>query len=293
MEKITKTSLSFAVEGRLTPGVLFIPETMEHKWAIYFDGEAIRFVRSWQRRVFVIARVVQQDNVLTVEEINGMFTQDESPAFTAAALSFLLVSHALAEGAPAPLPKTLEGDTYQAGLWAFSAYGNMAQVGVFDLVPHTQPKKPLRTHSLLHIAVARGDMEKMEQLIGEGYPLNGLAGDGLAPLHWAIDVGVMKKLLELGADPNARSAEGATPIMNAVQSDKVEHLTVLLASGAVVNARDDRGFTALHRAAEMGKVDMVELLLREGADSTIEAQGYTALAFAKDRGHEKIVELLS
>jgi ankyrin repeat protein len=105
--------------------------------------------------------------------------------------------------------------------------------------------------------------------------LNYLAGDGLAPLHWAIapeSTASMEKLLKLGAAPDVRSVEGATPIMNAAQSGKNSHLNMLLQAGASVNARDNSGFTALHRAAERGYEEMVDILLKNGADKSVEVK---------------------
>ena len=103
----------------------------------------------------------------------------------------------------------------------------------------------------------------------------------------------MQKLLELGADPNVKTNQGATPIMNAVQSNKIEHLKTLLNAGALVNAKDNRGFTALHRAAEMGHIEILKLLLINGADKNIQAEGHTALTLAKARENKQIIELLN
>lgn len=297
--RVMETALAFVTEGRLEAGALFIPNKMEHKWAIYFDGITISFVRSWQRKVVVIARTSQQENVLTVDRIEGMFTPDESPAFTKAVLVFLLISHSAKEIVPAPLPQSLSDDTYKAGLWAFSLYGNMAHVGVFgeDILATAQKPKPLRCHTLLHIAVARNQLDAVQKLVEEGSNINGLAGDGLAPLHWSISPAgggteAMEKLLQLGADPDARSDQGATPLMNAAQSNKPAHVAMLLAAGAAIDARDHRGFTALHRAAEIGYTELVAYLLQQGADKTLAVGEHTALSVAVGRGHAAIVELL-
>ena len=296
--RVMETALAFVTEGRLEAGVLFLPNTMEHKWAIFFDGTTISFVRSWQRKVLVIARTSQQENVLTVDRIEGMFTSEESPAFTKAMLVFLLNSHCAKEIVPAPLSLSLSDDTYNAGLWAFSLYGNMAHVGVFSEDILATAQKPLRSHTLLHIAVARNDLDTVQRLVlEEGFNINGLAGDGMASLHWSLAAAgagteALEKLLQLGADPDVRSAEGATPLMNAVQSNKPAHMMILLAAGAAIDARDDRGFTALHRAAEMGHTELVVYLLQQGADKTIAVGEHTALSFAVGRGHAAIVELL-
>jgi hypothetical protein len=296
IDKTVATNLTIPIDGTLAPGVLFMPNAMEHKWAMYFDGEHLIFVRSWQREVFVVAKTVQKNNELIVENIYGEFVGNETPAFTKAVLNFLLISHSIGEIIPAPLPKELEVDTKNAGFWAFSIYGNMAQVGTFDENFIPKAKSNLRSHSLLHIAVARGDIAEIEKLVQQGININSLAGDGLATLHWAIasvNIEPMQKLLSLGADPNVTSFEGATPIMNAVQSNKIDKLNLLLNAGALVNFRDKRGFTALHRAAEMGHIEIVKMLLANGADKSIEAEKQTALSLAQARDNKEIIDLLS
>lgn len=295
---VADANIIIPIRGRLESGVLFNPSEMEHKWAIYYHQQKIIFVRSWLRKVFVIAETSQKDGHLIVEKISGKFTENETPDYTCKSLQFLLISHALRQVEPAPLPEELEGSPYQAAMWSFSNYGNMAIIGTFDKNYTPVFSRPLCSHSLLHIAVARNDIKEIEKQVANGINIHAFAGDGLTPLHWsmAADVSSLKTLLELGANPDACSTEGATPIMNAVQSDKLEHLMLLINSGADVNATDLRGFTALHRAAEMGKVEITEILLAHGADKQISAQGYTALSLAetnKDKEeYQKIINIL-
>ncbi|MDR0196132.1 MAG: ankyrin repeat domain-containing protein [Myroides sp.] len=292
--KTIPANLIYQIDKQLAAGVLFIPQVMEHKWAIYFDGINIIFVRSWLRQVFVVAKTKQVDNQLFVESITGEFTKEEEPEFTISFLNFLLINYVIGEVTPAPLPRDLEIDTRTAGLWAFTSYGNIAQVGTFDetFIPTTNSK--LRSHTLLHIAVAISDVQKIEQLIESGININSIANDGLTTLQWALgeNTKALEKLIELGADLNTQSAEGATAIMNSIQSDKVDHLMILLKAGGNVNAQDYRGFTALHRAAEMGKTELVKLLLAHNADKSIQAEGYTALSLAKMRENVEIIKLL-
>ncbi len=288
-------NIGFPIDGRLVPGVLFTPAAMEHKWAIYFHDGTLIFVRSWFREVFATARTTQRDGMLIVEEITGDFAGDESPEFTKSFLTFLLLSHAIGAVAPAPLPSMLEASPKEAGIWAFSAYGNRAHVGTFE--PGFLPANdaPLRTHTLLHIATARGDLEAIKHHIRQGTGVDCLAGDGLAPLHWSLahdDLAVMEKLLALGAEPNVRSAEGATPLMNAAQSNKIAHLKRLIQAGGDVNAGDGRGFTALHRAAEIGHEEIVRILLENGADREATALDHTPRSLAEMGKHQTIIRLL-
>jgi hypothetical protein len=269
---------------------------MEHKWAVYYDGKKLIFVRSWMREVFVVAETILQENLLKITTIKGTFTDNESPDFTRATLSFIVISHALGITVPAPLPTALLSDTNKAGLWAFSTYGNKALIGIFGDKFIPVSKKVLRSHSLLHIAVAQADIEDIENHVIKGMDINALAGDGLGALHWSLaakSIESMKKLIDLGAEVDIRSFEGATPLMNAAQSNQLDHLNLLLESGADVNAQDHRGFTALHRAADIGYEDMVKILLSNGADKSIETNGHTALSLAKQRSHSTVISLLS
>ena len=75
---------------------------------------------------------------------------------------------------------------------------------------------------------------------------------------------MLRHLIWCGSSVDVRSAEGATPLMNAVQDGSVEKATYLLDEGADINAVDACGFTALHRAAEMGKAELVKILVARG-----------------------------
>jgi hypothetical protein len=285
---------SFSIDNKLEPGVLFTPSTMENKWAIYFHESKIIFIRSWLRKVLVIAETVQEKNQLIVKKVFGEFTENESTDFTTSVLRFLIHSHVLNEVVPAPIPKEFEDNTDDAGMWAFSTYGNMAHLGYFgtNLIYNSESK--LRSHSLLHIAIAKGQINKIEEELNKGVNINILAGDGLSTLQWAMaaELNIMEFLLKKGANPNVESIEGATPIMNAVQSNKMQHLKLLIQFKGDVNAKDKRGFTALHRAAEMGYVEMVKELLSHGANKDVEVEGYTALSLAKARNNGEIIRLL-
>ena len=296
--KNTKTidsRLEYSMDSPLQPGVLFVPKVMEQKWAVFFDGERLIFVRSWLREVLVVAKTRQENDRLIVETITGEFMEDSPPEATNAVLNFLLVSHAMGETVPTPLPCELESLLDQAGIWAFSRYGTFALFGVFDETFLSTPTARLRTDSLLHLAAAKDDVDEINRLAGSLKDLNYLCRSGFTPLHWSLSAETstaMMKLLELGANPNARSDQNATPLMNAAQMNLKDRALLLIRSGADVNAVDHRGFTALHRACEMGHAEIVALLLEHGADKSISAEGHTAISLAQMRNEQKIVEML-
>lgn len=180
-------------------------------------------------------------------------------------------------------------------MWCMSMAGKLALVATPHTVPTSVPELLLRSHSLPHIAVAKGDLAGVDAQLRSGVPIDLLAGDGLAPLHWALGASgadMIDALLDRGSPVDARSAEGATPLMNAAQARSLSMVTLLLDRGADPTARDDRGFTALHRAAEMGEADIVRALLARGADPAAEAHGHTPLSLAEARGETAIVDLL-
>ena len=287
-------NLTFPVDERLYPGVLFTPEVMEHKWAIYFHDDKLIFVRSWTRQVHVIAHTRQENGVLIVERITGSFNE-EKPAHTLSIVQFLMTGYVRNQIVPAPLPEDMKDSTRAAAMWSFSMFGKVAKIGVFDEQFRAQSEVPVRSHTMLHIATARGDLAAINDLHQKGYNLDACAGDGLTVLHWssaADDTAVMEHLLSLGANPDARSVEGATTLMNAVQSDRLDVLQILVKAGADVNAQDDRGFTALHRAAEMGHLEVAKALLAAGADKHVVAQGHTPISLAEARQEAAMIQLL-
>jgi hypothetical protein len=288
--------LRYRIDGMLADGALFIPREMEHKWALYFLRGQIICVRSWLRQVVVVADARIAGEFLEVTALSGAFcSDDEPPAFSIRVLDYLLRSHALDMIYPAPLPAGADREPQRAAMWCMSTFGNRVHFATPHELVGPIPERPLRTHSLLHMAVACGKLDEVKRLLNAGMPADLLAGDGLAPLHWAIaqdDIAMPSLLLERGSPVDVRSAEGATPLMNAAQARSLAKVAYLLDRGADADAADGRGFTALHRAAEMGEIEIVRLLLGRGASPHRDAQGHTPRSLAAHRGEKAIVELM-
>lgn len=112
-----------------------------------------------------------------------------------------------------------------------------------------------------------------------------------ASLHGHLDT--VRRLLDQGADINAKGNTGATALMMACWWGHVDIVKLLLDRGANVNAKGLDGYTALMEAARYGRFEIAELLLERGAHVNAKtAMGKTARSFAKDKGHTRLEELL-
>ena len=96
---------------------------------------------------------------------------------------------------------------------------------------------------------------------------------GFTPLHSAVatDAGpseheIIRLLLEAGADPNAKSREGGTPLHTAAFTGDLEGAELLLAYGADPNASDPKGHTPLDIARDRRNIEVAALVHRAVTD---------------------------
>jgi hypothetical protein len=269
---------------------------MEHKWALFCHEGQILFVRSWQRAVKLIAEMQQGNGTVELSSIQGTLVDpNEDPAFTEAAVDFIIRTHALRSIFPAPLPSYPGSELQKAAKFSFGLFGNFAQFATHHRCRTATPGQPLRSHSLFHLAIARNDLAMAQTQLDRGVPVDLLAGDGLTAMHWALatqNLGTLDWLAAHGMPVDVRSDQGATPLMNAVQGDNRDAVGWFLSHGADPNASDYRGFTSLHRAAELGHVSIARLLLEGGAQRDPTAEGHAPLSLARFRGNHEIAGLL-
>ena len=96
-------------------------------------------------------------------------------------------------------------------------------------------------------------------------------------------------MVELGADKEASTANGARPLHSAAFEGHVETASPLAELGADVNSQDDDGDTPLHMAAIEGHVSAVKTLVELGADI---GGGETPLQVSIRRGHHQVAQVL-
>jgi len=100
----------------------------------------------------------------------------------------------------------------------------------------------------------RATLEEVQGCLAAGAEVNARTEYGITPLHSAAGIGplvLIELLLGAGALVNAQDAYGWTPLHNAAQlNNDPAVIRALVSAGAEVNAQDESGWTPLHWAAQ-------------------------------------------
>lgn len=125
----------------------------------------------------------------------------------------------------------------------------------------------------LFAAVAGGLPAVVSKLLDAGADPDARAPErGDTPLHAAIrcsSTKIVQLLLEQGADPDVRNNDGFTPLdLAALMREKraASLVKALIEGGATVDLADKRGHTALMHAASNGSVESIRCLIEAGAN---------------------------
>jgi uncharacterized protein len=123
------------------------------------------------------------------------------------------------------------------------------------------------------------------------------------PLHLAVEKGDLNHVRELissGLKADEKDIHQRTPLMIAARDGAIDLAKLLIESGANVNAKDRRSSvwdgrrTPLHYACDNNRVEMAGLLIDNGADPDSHSQ-YWFTPLSKnicEKGREKLIDLL-
>ena len=101
-------------------------------------------------------------------------------------------------------------------------------------------------------------------------------------------------VLTRGSNADARTSDGATPIMVAASLDDAPSIQALAAHGATIDATyHHTGQTAFHQSCANGRVGSVETLVQLGCDQTLrDKEGKTGMECARDASMTAVVDAL-
>ncbi len=239
-----------------------------------------------------------------------------------------LTKPALAQ-APPPAPKYTKADSLSADLFmSITAHNQEAAIaalkaGADPNRPNWLPFTPLGWASFMgetdvaKLLLAKGAKMKDGSQYGEAVVMAALQGhdelgvyllnrggstgttrtDKATPLMIAASngsMGMVRRLLQMHADPNVKDVTDATALTFAARRNQVEAAQAVLAAGAKVNAADSLKRTPLHYAAANGFSSLANLLLRRGASvNSKDSTGATPLHLAsRYSGDPKTIQAL-
>lgn len=109
----------------------------------------------------------------------------------------------------------------------------------------------------------------------------------------AENTAAVRTLVAQGANVNAPSVDGTTPLHWAVRAENAELIGLLIAAKANVGAADRYGVTPLYLACSLGNASIAERLLVAGADANVlDQSGETLLSLATRSGAPDVVTAL-
>eukprot|EP01102_Stenamoeba_stenopodia_P014356 TRINITY_DN4752_c0_g1_i1.p1 TRINITY_DN4752_c0_g1~~TRINITY_DN4752_c0_g1_i1.p1 ORF type:complete len:439 (+),score=71.70 TRINITY_DN4752_c0_g1_i1:260-1576(+) len=160
-----------------------------------------------------------------------------------------------------------------------------------------------RKWTALHFSIAAGDMEISKALVESISAIANVASapDGNRPLHFLCNFAqtdsplyeeVFYSLIESGADVNAKTQYGETPLHIACVRLNSLAIQALLKHNASTWIRNKygKGETCLHIAAKQGNLLVLRLLLQAGADPTLVGPEGTPREVARMYNHSVVAD---
>lgn len=146
-------------------------------------------------------------------------------------------------------------------------------------------------------AVAAGEIDVVNQLISQGANKNAQTPKGNSPLILAFNknkFAMFEHLLDIGVDVNAQDMNQETVLMLIVKKEKkLNYLEALLDYSPNLDIQNHHKSTALHLACMFKNVEAAQTLINEGANIFLKSvQKTTPLLAAAQNGNFTIVQML-
>jgi ankyrin repeat protein len=117
----------------------------------------------------------------------------------------------------------------------------------------------------LHSAVCNDSLELVELLLKSRADIHGVNDFGITALHLASSVEMIRLLIAWGAEVDAVSKDGRTPLVKqAAERESSDVIRELLQQGAAVNSANNRGMTALDIANLRQEKEKIGILIQHG-----------------------------
>jgi uncharacterized protein len=154
----------------------------------------------------------------------------------------------------------------------------------------------------LQMAASSGSPEMVRAALLEKTDVNAKTSpNGFTPLHLCVSgtdssdrQEIIKLLLDAGADLEAKTHAGVTPLMLAGMRGKPLCAATMISCGANVHETECNNATALHAAAYNGHIEIARLLLQAGANPQhADKMGNTPVSLAQRTGNTQMQALLT
>ncbi len=186
-------------------------------------------------------------------------------------------------------------DTYKPNITMVEAVkvGNEKAVKYYIKRGEMVNQKDETRTPLIILATQKGFVSIIKRLINVGVDVNAKSRRGSTALMFAPTSEIAKILIKAGADVNIKNNYGNTALMAASQNGYSDVVKILIEEGADVNAESRQGGNVLMTATLKGNTDIVDMLIKAKANvNYTDKYGKTALKIAKDKSYTEITKML-
>jgi hypothetical protein len=204
--------------------------------------------------------------------------------------------------AAASVTVAVEGDRMASGLALVGGGGGAGVVVPGDARAaaeraSTSGAESVDPLAVLHLAAVDGDLAVIRSTVAR-HPalLDACDARGMTPLAlaaWHDRAGIVKYLIDAGADVDHQNANGLTPLFSAIDRGRAGTARILIDAGADLFVTGFRDRNLLHMTARAGDTELARLLVEAGVPlNARDARGARPLTIAVARSHVDMTAFL-